>query len=228
MGLILLARHGQASFGADDYDVLSETGHEQARLLGRWLAAQGAAPAHGIHGGMRRQRETWEGIAEGLDQLDQPDLPDDPAEVDTGWVEFDHLGVLDRHAEATGAAIDHGADRRTFQQHFEVATAHWASGAEGYPETYADFVGRSLRALERAADATGPTLVVSSGGVIAAIAATLVAPGATIEQIAPIWQRFNTVMVNTGVTRIIVGPTGARLLTFNEHPHLTREQVTYR
>ena len=29
MGVLLLVRHGQASFGADDYDVLSEVGWEQ-------------------------------------------------------------------------------------------------------------------------------------------------------------------------------------------------------
>ena len=37
MGVVLLIRHGQASFGTDDYDVLSETGWEQGRLVGDWL-----------------------------------------------------------------------------------------------------------------------------------------------------------------------------------------------
>ena len=58
MGLVLLVRHGQASFGADDYDVLSETGVEQSRFLGRALAAQGVAPRAVVHGAMRRQRDT--------------------------------------------------------------------------------------------------------------------------------------------------------------------------
>ena len=44
MGVVLLVRHGQASFGADDYDVLSETGWEQCRLLGAHLAARGSRP----------------------------------------------------------------------------------------------------------------------------------------------------------------------------------------
>src|SRR3954451_8944505 len=30
---LLLVRHGQASFGAGDYDALSRAGHEQARVL---------------------------------------------------------------------------------------------------------------------------------------------------------------------------------------------------
>ena len=38
---ILLVRHGQASFGAADYDQLSPTGHEQSRVLGAALAARG-------------------------------------------------------------------------------------------------------------------------------------------------------------------------------------------
>ena len=37
MGSIYLIRHGQASFGADDYDVLSPTGIRQAEILGDHL-----------------------------------------------------------------------------------------------------------------------------------------------------------------------------------------------
>ena len=87
-------------------------------------------------------------------------------------------------------------------------------------------MARARAALERAAAAPGPVLVVTSGGVIAALAATLVAPDPL--PIGPVWARFNTVLANTSVSRVIVGPTGARLLTFNEHPHLPREQITYR
>jgi hypothetical protein len=36
------------------------------------------------------------------------------------------------------------------------------------------------------------------------------------------------VCANTGVTRVITGSTGRRMLTFNEHAHLARDQVTYR
>ena len=44
MSVILLVRHGQASFGAADYDNLSPTGHEQSRVLGAALAARGVSP----------------------------------------------------------------------------------------------------------------------------------------------------------------------------------------
>lgn len=222
MGMVMLVRHGQASFGTDDYDVLSEAGWEQSRALGRWIAEHGTAPATVIHGGMRRHRETWEGIAEGAGLVPQE------AEVDVDWAEFDHLGVLGRHAELTGVSVGHDADRKTFQAHFEVATAGWATARPdaGYPETYDDFLARSRRALDAAATRPGPTLVVTSGGVIGALAALLVAPlGAPVGEA---WARFNTVAVNTSMTRVITNVTGARLLTFNEHAHLSRDEVTYR
>jgi broad specificity phosphatase PhoE len=227
MGVLLLVRHGQASFGADDYDVLSETGWEQGRTLGRWLAAHGPLPTSVVHGGMRRHRETWEAIASGL-----PDGVDADAAVDEDWAEFDHAAVLARFAEITGGVVDHGLDRRAFQEQFEISTAHWAAAGadDGYPEPYAAFLARARAALDAAAARPGPTLVVTSGGVIAALAALLVVPAAVGEAAAlgPVWARFNTVIANTSVTRVIVGATGARLLTFNEHPHVPRELLTYR
>jgi broad specificity phosphatase PhoE len=37
MGQLYLIRHGQASFGAEDYDNLSELGHQQAQQLGAYF-----------------------------------------------------------------------------------------------------------------------------------------------------------------------------------------------
>jgi broad specificity phosphatase PhoE len=223
VGLILLVRHGQASFGADDYDVLSPVGHEQGRELGRWLVRNGPVPATVVHGGMRRHRETWEAIAAG-----GVDAPEESGGIDEDWAEFDHLAVLAHYAATPGASVDHGADRTVFQRVFEESTGHWAAGHEGYPESYADFVARSRAALERVAAAPGPALVVTSGGVIAAVAAALVAPDLSPAELGPVWSRFNTVLANSSVTRVIVGSTGARLLTFNEHTHLDRGLLTYR
>ena len=41
MGTLYLVRHGQASFGADDYDQLSELGHKQSVRLGEYFAHKG-------------------------------------------------------------------------------------------------------------------------------------------------------------------------------------------
>ncbi len=40
MSEFYLVRHGQASFGAKNYDKLSELGHQQARWLGEYLTAR--------------------------------------------------------------------------------------------------------------------------------------------------------------------------------------------
>ena len=70
--------------------------------------------------------------------------------------------------------------------------------------------------------------MVTSGGVIAAVAAMLVDVTNDPRRLSGAWQRLNTVMVNASVTKVVVGSTGARLLTFNEHGHLPADQVTYR
>ena len=75
MATLYLVRHGQASFGADDYDQLSDVGHRQSRLLGEYLADRGVRPARVMTGSLRRQRQTWQGMAEGLASrgIDCPD-----------------------------------------------------------------------------------------------------------------------------------------------------------
>ena len=228
---MLLVRHGQASFGADDYDVLSDLGWTQSRALGAWLASDGFAPALVLHGGMRRQRETAEALLDGGGW-------DAAMEVDPGWDEFDHLGVVARYPDQPEAVPTE--DRRAFQRLFERATGRWTAGEHDadYPESFSSFVARVDDALARACDREGPVVVISSGGPIAAACTALVTAGSDGDGDRPgavgggvratLWRHFNTVQVNAGVTRVLVGSTGRRLLTFNEHSHLTDETLSYR
>jgi broad specificity phosphatase PhoE len=220
MGVVLLVRHGQASFGADDYDVLSETGLEQSRMLGRALADQGVVPSAVVHGVMRRQRDTAIAMVEGGGWSVAPEL-------DEGWNEFDHVAVVARSSQP-GSLVS--LDRRGFQDLFEAATARWSGGEndDEYDETWPSFLGRVVDALDRAFARDGVTVVVSSGGPIAAVCATLVDPSATADQVPRLWNAFNTVNTNASVTRVLQGSTGRRLLSFNEHSHLPRDLVTYR
>lgn len=227
MALVLLVRHGQASFGAADYDVLSETGWEQARTLGRWFADQGVTATALVRGGLARHRDTLAGIVEGAGWHDVD------TEVDERWDEFDHLGLM-----AHGPALPPGHTRAEFQAVFAEVTVEWASGAErDYPETFADFVARVRAAQEdaaaRAADQPGGlVVVVTSGGPVGVGAALLTTPADAVERdpaaLAEPWAAFNTVVVNSSVTRLVVGGGGTRLLTFNEHTHLPAELRTYR
>ena len=91
--------------------------------------------------------------------------------------------------------------------------------------SFADFAARSESALQTAAAAQprgATTLVVTSGGVIGWIAASLL--GAGVEQ----WIRLNRVCVNTGVTTLVTGRRGISLVAFNDHSHLSPPEVTYR
>jgi hypothetical protein len=169
---------------------------------------------------MRRQRDTAAAMVEAAGWSVVP-------HVDEGWNEFDHLAVVARAAEEDPGLLE---DRREFQRAFEEATARWTSGAhdEDYEETWAGFVGRVRAGLDRACARDGVTVVSTSGGPIAAAFATLVDRQASAAELARRWAAVNTVVVNASVTRVIEGSTGRRLLTFNEHSHLPREQVTYR
>ncbi|MGJ5813368.1 histidine phosphatase family protein [Paludibaculum fermentans] len=100
MSTIYLFRHGQAGL-RDDYDRLSELGHEQARRLGAWISAERLQFDQVIIGGLRRQRETAEAA---LAALHEAGLP--PAEVrhDSSWNEFDLDVVYDGIAPQIAAA----------------------------------------------------------------------------------------------------------------------------
>jgi broad specificity phosphatase PhoE len=224
LGLLLLVRHGQASFGAEDYDVLSETGWEQGRLLGRWLAERGVKPTAVVQGGMRRHRETAEAMAGAAGW-------DVDVETDPGWDEFDHLAVVAAYPRSDVPTGE--LDRRAFQQVFERATERWTGGGfdEEYAEPWPAFRRRVGAALDRATAAAGPggtVVVVSSGGPIAAAGATLVDPDADDAGFARMWGRLNAVLVNSSVSRVVVGSTGARLLSWNDHAHVAGETLTYR
>nr|MBP8928961.1 histidine phosphatase family protein [Ottowia sp.] len=68
MGTLYLVRHGQASFGADDYDQLSDLGRRQSVRLGQYLRERygdGLRFNAVLTGTLRRQIGTWQGIAEG-------------------------------------------------------------------------------------------------------------------------------------------------------------------
>ena len=219
MGQVLLVRHGQASWDGDDYDVLSERGHEQGRLLGAALVARGVRPDALVTGGMRRHRETAEALVAGAG------LAGLGVQVDPGWDEYDHVSMLAQ--VPTGFAGDRPSAAE-FQAWMEQAAARWTSGEndEDYHEPFADFADRVGHALRRAAEvASGATvLVVTSGGPISWVSTSLLGGGAEL------WSRFNVVCVNSGVTKVVTGRRGSTLVSFNEHTHLEGrpDLLTYR
>ena len=215
MGSIQLIRHGQASFGTDNYDALSASGHEQARALGYAWEAAGWLPTHAVSGSMQRHLETALGSLAAAGQEEGYD-------VDEGWNEFDHESVI--RAFHVG---DSPTDPREFQAVFAAAARRWAGGEGGdeCAETFAEFSDRVLAAFDRVVESTGTgesAAVFTSGGVIAVVVSQLVAGDLSL------WSTFNHVAINGGVTKVVTGRSGRTLLSFNEHTHLPVDLVTYR
>ena len=90
MGSVHLIRHGQASFGSDDYDLLSPVGMQQSTALGMSWEASGWAPTAAVAGSMKRHAQT--AIA-AIDACGQGDGYD----IDDGWNEYDHLAIANAH-----------------------------------------------------------------------------------------------------------------------------------
>jgi broad specificity phosphatase PhoE len=214
MGQILLVRHGQASWGAEDYDVLSTLGEQQAEVLGQLLARLmgDAEPDRLVHGTMQRQQRTAELAAKAAGWSVEPT-------IDERWNEMDHLAVLALQPRD----FDGEPDRAQFQAWFEAATSRWTSGSHDneYDESFPSFQARVRGAVEALAD-LGTAVVVTSGGPISAVTAELLAAG------TPTYQRLAPVVVNSSVTRVVSGRRGLTLVSFNDHAHLPSELLTYR
>ena len=70
MASLYLIRHGQASFGSDNYDQLSPLGQRQADVSGQFFVDVGLHFAEAVSGDLSRQRETGERVL-----TSQPALP---------------------------------------------------------------------------------------------------------------------------------------------------------
>jgi len=222
--VLLLVRHGQASWGTEDYDALSAHGARQSRVLGEELARRGHRPDLVVAGGMRRHRETAREVIAGAGWAAD-------VETDPGWDELDHRQLLQRHV-GTGDAGDPGGtgDPGDAQRRFEEATLRWTGGAfaDEYDEPFPAFCGRVGDALRRTARRLGSgqtAVVLTSGGPVSWIAADLLAGGADL------WRRLVPVVVNASVTKVVTGRRGTTLVSFNDHGHLEGPDgglVTYR
>lgn len=171
---LLLVRHGQASFGAADYDQLSERGQRQSRLLGDWLARGGHRFRSVVVGGMRRHRQTADGVIAAFAErgLELPEVVADP-----GFAEFDHQAVFgawfDRDPEHPLAIASRSGKPRDVGAMLQAALLAWANDElPGLPESWAGFGERVRDAGERleALAGDGEALVLSSGGVISRLA----------------------------------------------------------
>jgi broad specificity phosphatase PhoE len=225
MPSILLIRHAQASFGAANYDVLSDCGREQVSALLAGLERRGIVADQVISGDLQRQRDTAQPYADALGLT---------VRIDPRWNEYSDRDILINHSSMLAGLERHPGDPELTSQQFQhvlnEALGRWmAAGAAGPArEPWPRFRDRVGAALEDVAGALGKgqtAVVVSSGGAIAAVTAALL--GVPDEALIA----FNHVSVNTGITKLAVGRSGTTLISSNEHGHLDEADgslITYR
>lgn len=221
MGTLYLVRHGQASFGAEDYDNLSLLGLRQSTRLGAYFAHRGLSFESVITGSLRRHAQTWNGIAQGASFSSTP-------LVWPGLNEYDSESVIRAiHPQP----LEKPDTPELYRHHFRLlrdGLTQWMNGVvspKGMP-SYPDFVKGVISTLDYVrAQCTGNVLIVSSGGPISTVIGHLLgtSPETTVE--------LNFRIRNTSVTELTFNPKRHLLVTYNTLPHLDDPQyaswITY-
>ena len=211
MGTLYLVRHGQASFGADDYDQLSELGERQSRQLGAYFRERGLTFEAIITGSLKRHQQTWQGIGEGLAQADRQAL------VWPGLNEYDsHAVIYAIHPEPLAKPDT----PELYKHHFGLlrkGLQAWMRGQSqplGMP-SYADFVAGVTSALAHVqAQHSGNVLLVSSGGPIAT------AIGHVLQTPAEVTIEINMRIRNSAMSEVHYNAKRLSLISHNTIGHL--------
>ena len=210
MGTLYLVRHGQASFGAQDYDQLSELGQRQSQRLGEYFKFKGLRFEQVLTGTLKRHQQTLAGICSGggfsTDALALPSLN----EYDSEAV----IAAIHPHPLAKPDTPE------LYRHHFRLlrdGLTQWMNGVvspRGMP-SYREFQQGVADALALVRQQTaGDVLLVSSGGPISTAVGQILGttPETTIE--------LNMRIRNSAVTEFNFTPKRHALQTFNTLPHL--------
>ena len=209
MPAIYLLRHGQASFGTDDYDVLSDLGVRQAGVAGRELARRGVRSPLVVSGSLRRQRDTAAIAAAALGV--------EPSAVDARFDEFDAHAAVDAHLGGAGATD--GMSSSQFQQHLDVVMTGWMTDGDPTWHEFTEGAVAALADLAASLPSGSDAVVATSAGVTAAIAGRLL--GADAQGVIA----MNRVSVNASITTVVAGSRGLSLVSFNDHAHVLGDRT---
>jgi len=213
MGNLYLVRHGQASFGATDYDNLSDLGMRQSVRLGEYFAKKSLSFDAVLCGTLKRHGQTWNGIAQGMGTK----APTAPAMAWPGLNEYDSEAVI---AAIYPHPLTKPDSPEMFKHYFRLlrdGLTQWMNGVvspKGMP-SYAEFVSGVVSALDHVrSQHTGNVLIVSSGGPISTAVGHIL--GAACETTIELNMRIR----NSSITELVFTPKRHMLLTYNTLPHL--------
>ena len=224
MSMIFLIRHGQASFGKEDYDRLSPLGKKQARILAQHLLNTGFQPDAVYSGTMARQTATAEEL---LDLYRGANRKAPELQMLSGFNEYDTAAIVTAlfpdMVKADPSLNDElpkmYASKDSFKRVFEAAMLRWVTGEFATPEIESwealkARVAGSLQLIMKS-HGRGKTLAVfTSGGAIAASLAHVL--GISGERAI----RLNWQLVNSSVSRLMYNEERITLAGFNSFTHL--------
>jgi broad specificity phosphatase PhoE len=223
MAELYLVRHGQASFGAQNYDELSPSGRIQSRWLGEYFAQAKLRFDRVVIGTMQRHRQTADAI---LAAMGDPQVE---IAQDAGLNEYDFQALFAALGEeGLPLGMSAASSKKDFYKGLRQVLQLWADERlpGRVPETWHQFQTRVQRARIEIQRAGGRrVLVVSSGGPIAVTAQQILqAPAATAIAL-------NMQIRNSSVCQYVFNDGAMSLVSFNSVPHLERaerhEFVTY-
>jgi len=213
-------RHGQASFGAQDYDRLSALGCRQAEVLGRYWRDAVVVLDAAYSGDLRRQSGTAEIVLR--EQAREVPLHIDPRFNELRNDEqIEHLvPVVCRGNPSIKALIERGLrESRDYQKVIEAVFNYWISPdcRNDSIQSWAEFSGDTRAALQDVIQSQGSgrtVAVFSSGGTIATIVAQVLGIDESLTY------KFYEPMINCSITRLFYSSSRVSLSHFNDHSFL--------
>ncbi|ACL01810.1 histidine phosphatase family protein [Desulfatibacillum aliphaticivorans] len=236
MSVIYLIRHGQASFGEDNYDKLSDLGVRQSQIVAQRLAEHGVKFDSVITGTLQRQIHTAQALYDAYEKkgLELPERKTMPEfnEYPSDEVLMGYLPRLEAKEPSLAEHFDKiYTDRRSFQLVFEKAMQTWASGQDDVPgiTPWLEFtatVNKGLDAIMASHGSGTNVAVFSSGGPISvALQRTMHLSHERTMEVS--WQ-----VMNASITRLKFSGNRINLYAFNQFGHLEavkdKTVLTYR
>ena len=223
---IYLVRHGQASMGQENYDVLSALGEQQAQWLASYFDEHNVQFDQMYCGTLQRQIDTLAPVYRAL--ASKSELLDEPQHL-PAFNEFDFMQVIRLFLQQNPR---HHSDTPTAKYWFrllKLSMNAWSTDSLPHsPDTerWADFVSRVSNGLSQCCENNSKrVLVATSGGVIACAVGT--ALGLDARQVV----RLNLQIQNASITRLFKGRDGWSLHSFNALPHMScasrADKITY-